>query len=84
MKKRLRNIRTLDREEFNSDRRFYARLNDVGEYIDGNCHAGAAYGGQYSWDMLNEIEDENSIRFCLRWTSVTLQIVLLKMQGYST
>ena len=26
-------IRTFDREEFNSDRRFYRRLNDVGEYI---------------------------------------------------
>ena len=26
-------IRTFDREEFNSDRRFYTRLNDVGEYI---------------------------------------------------
>ena len=50
-------IRTFDREEFNSDRRFYTRL--------------------------NEIEDETLYRALLTVDKRTLQIVLLKMQGYS-
>ena len=52
-------IRTFDREEFNSDRRFYTRLNDVGEYIAETA-------------MQEPPMDKR-----------TLQIVLLKMQGYS-
>ena len=35
------------------------------------------------WDMLNEIEDENLYRALLTVDKRTLQIVLLKMQGYS-
>ena len=35
------------------------------------------------WDMLNEIEDENLYRALLTMDKRTLQIVLLKMQGYS-
>ena len=34
-------------------------------------------------DMLNEIEDENLYRALLTVDKRTLQIVLLKMQGYS-
>ena len=68
-------IRTFDREEFNSDRRFYTRLNDVGEYIAETVNT--------VWDMLNEIEDENLYRALLTVDKRTLQIVLLKMQGYS-
>ena len=36
------------------------------------------------WDMLTEIEDENLYRALLTVDKRTLQIVLLKMQGYST
>ena len=36
------------------------------------------------WDMLNEIEDENLYRALLTVDKRTLQIVLLKMQGYTT
>ena len=35
------------------------------------------------WDMLNEIEDENLYRALLTVDKRTLQIVLLKMQGYA-
>ena len=37
-------IRTFDREEFNSDRRFYTRLNDVGEYIAEIAYIRSALG----------------------------------------
>ena len=51
-------IRTFDREEFNSDRRFYTRLNDVGEYIAETAMQEPPMEVNTVWDMLNEIEDE--------------------------
>lgn len=76
-------IRTFDREEFNSDRRFYTRLNDVGEYIAETAMQEPPMEVNTVWDMLNEIEDENLYRALLTVDKRTLQIVLLKMQGYS-
>ena len=76
-------IRTFDREEFNSDRRFYTRLNDVGEYIAETAMQEPLMEVNTVWDMLNEIEDENLYRALLTVDKRTLQIVLLKMQGYS-
>ena len=55
-------IRTFDREEFNSDRRFYTRLNDVGEYIAETAMQEPPMEVNTVWDMLNEIEDENLYR----------------------
>ena len=76
-------IRTFDREEFNSDRRFYTRLNDVGEYIAETAMQEPPMEVNTVWDMLNEIEDEKLYRALLTVDKRTLQIVLLKMQGYS-
>ena len=76
-------ICTFDREEFNSDRRFYTRLNDVGEYIAETAMQEPPMEVNTVWDMLNEIEDENLYRALLTVDKRTLQIVLLKMQGYS-
>ena len=76
-------IRTFDREEFNSDRRFYTRLNDVGEYIAETAMQEPPMEINTVWDMLNEIEDENLYRALLTVDKRTLQTVLLKMQGYS-
>ena len=76
-------IRTFDREEFNSDRRFYTRLNDVGEYIAETAMQEPPMEVKTVRDMLNEIEDETLYRALLTVDKRTLQIVLLKMQGYS-
>ncbi len=54
MKRTLSKIRTDDRADFNSNRRFYRWASDFGEYLEGMADR------------------------------CTLQIVLLKMQGYST
>ena len=48
-------IRTFDREEFNSDRRFYTRLNDVGEYIAETAMQEPPMEVNTVWDMLNGI-----------------------------
>ena len=52
-------IRAFDRTEFNSDRRFYSRLNDIGEYIAETAIQESPMEVNTVWDMLNEIEDEN-------------------------
>ena len=64
-------------------RRFYTRLNDVGEYIAETAMQEPPMEVNTVWDMLNEIEDENLYRALLTVDKRTLQIVLLKMQGYS-
>ncbi len=76
-------IRAFDRTEFNSDRRFYSRLNDIGEYIAETAIQESPMEVNTVWDMLNEIEDENLYRALLTVDKRTLQIVLLKMQGYA-
>ena len=73
-----------DRADFNSNRRFYRRLNDVGEYIEGMEAADWQTEIKTVSDLLNEIENENLYRVLFMVDKRTLQIVLLKMQGYST
>ena len=77
-------IRAFDRTEFNSDRRFYTRLIDTGEYMAETDMQELPMEVNTVWDMLNEIEDENLYRALLTVDRRTLQIILLKMQGYST
>ena len=77
-------IRTYDREVFNSDRRFYQRLQEMDIYLD------TVAGGEQHieiWSvskLLDEIENMELYRELLTADRLTLQIVLLKMQGYST
>lgn len=73
-----------DRAEFNSDRRFYRYLNDVAEYLEGTVAQEQMIEVDTVADMLDEIENENLYRALLTVDKRTLQIVLLKMQGYST
>ena len=76
-------IRIFDRAMFNSDRRFYGRLNDAGEYIEENAVQEQPLEINTVWNVLNEIENENLYRALLTVDKRTLQIVLPKMQGYS-
>jgi len=77
-------IRTDDRAEFNSDRRYYSRKWEVG-----SCLEDMAEGRQEKEvgtvdDLLNEIESENLYQALVTIDGRTLKIVFLKMQGYST
>lgn len=76
-------IRTYDRTEFNSDRRFYCHLNNVGEYIEEAVALEQPIEVDTVENMLDEIENENLYRALLTVDKRTLQIVLLKMQGYA-
>lgn len=77
-------IRTYDRAEFNSNRRFYRWTSDFGEYLEGMAEVEPLVNVKTVTDLLNEIENENLYRALLTVDKRTLQIVLLKMQGYST
>ena len=75
-------IRIYDRADFNATRRFYRYLNDVGKYLEGMADT-ERHCRQFT-DLLDEIENENLYQVLLTVDKRTLQIVLLKMQGYST
>ena len=77
-------IRTYDRAEFNSNRRFYRWTSDFGEYLEGMTEVEPFADVKTVADLLDEIENENLHRALLTVDKRTLQIVLLKMQGYST
>ncbi len=77
-------IRAYDREIFNSDRRFYQRLQETGIYLDTAAESEQHIEVKTVDDLLNEIENENLYKALLTIDRCTLQIVLLKMKGYST
>lgn len=77
-------IRNYDRSVFNSDRRFYRRLNDVGEYIEDTAEQEQSVEVKTVKNLLDEIENEALYQALITMDKHTLQIVLLKMQGYST
>ena len=77
-------IRTDDRADFNSNRRFYRWASDFGEYLEGMADREKQAEVKSVSDLLDEIENETLYLALVTIDSLTLQIVLLKMQGYST
>ena len=54
-------IRTDDRADFNSNRRFYHWTSDFGEYLEGMADKEQNTELKTVADLLDEIEDENSV-----------------------
>ena len=77
-------IRTDDRADFNSNRRFYRWASDFGEYLEGMADREQQAEIKTIDDLLDEIESKNLYLTLVAVDRCTLQIVLLKMQGYST
>ena len=77
-------IRIDDRVDFNSNRRFFHWSSDFGEYLEGMADREKQAEVMTVADLLDEIENETMYRALLTVDRRTLQIVLLKMQGYST
>ena len=77
-------IRIDDRADFNSNRRFYHWSSNFGEYLEGMADREKQAEVMTVADLLDEIENETMYRALLTVDRRTLQIVLLKMQGYST
>ena len=77
-------IRTYDRADFNSNRRFYRWTNDVAEYLEEMADREPQAEVHSVEDLLDEIENETLYQALLTVDRHTLYILLLKMQGYST
>ena len=77
-------IRIDDRTDFNSNRRFYRWTNDVAEYLEGMADKEQQAEVKTVADLLDEIENENLYLALAKVDRRTLQIILLKIQGYST
>ena len=76
-------IRTYDRADFNSNRRFYRWTNDVAEYLEEMADRESQAEIHSVNELLDEIENETLYRALLTVNKRTLRILLLKMQGYS-
>lgn len=76
-------IRTYDRADFNSNRRFYRWTNDVAEYLEEMADRESQAEIHSVDELLDEIENETLYRALLTVDKHTLRILLLKMQGYS-
>ena len=77
-------IRLDDRVDFNSNRRFYRWSSDFGEYLEGMADRERQTEVKTVADLLDEIESETLYLALVTVDRRTLEIVLLKMQGYST
>ena len=77
-------LRLWDRAMFNSDRRFYEKLQDTGTYLDSVAGSEAPTEIYTVEDLLNDIENAELLKALLTVDKLTLQITLLKMNGYST
>ena len=77
-------IRAYDRREFNSDSRFYVHSNEMAEYIENTAGKEQDIEVITVLDLLNEIESRNLYYELLALDQSVLQILLLKIQGYST
>ena len=70
--------------DFNSNRRFYRWASDFDEYLEGMADREKQAEVRSVSDLLDEIENETLYLALVTVDRRTLQIVLLKMQGYST
>jgi RNA polymerase sigma-70 factor (ECF subfamily) len=77
-------IRIDDRADFNSNRRFCHWTSNFGEYLEGMADRERSDEVKTVEDLLDEIENENLYRALLTVDRRTLQILVMKMQGYST
>ena len=77
-------LRLWDRAMFNSDRRFYEKLQDTGTYLDSVAEHETLTQVYTVEDLLNDIDDAELLKALLTVDKLTLQISVLKMNGYST
>lgn len=77
-------LHTHDWAVFNSDRRYYRRLQDAGTYLEEFAEETAQPEVRTVEDFLDSIENQHLYHVLIKVDKLTLQIVVMKMQGYST
>lgn len=76
-------LRTHDWAVFNSDRKYYRRLQDAGTYLEEMAADAALPEIKTVEDFLDSIENQQLYQVLIMVDRLTLQIVLMKLQGYS-
>ena len=77
-------LRTHDWAIFNSDRRYYQRMQEAGTYLEGVADDTQQPEIKTVEDFLDSIENQQLYQILIKVDKLTLQIALLKIQGYST
>lgn len=69
---------------FNSDRRYYQRVQGTGTYLDELAEDTTQPEVKTVEDFLDSIENQQLYQVLIKVDRLTLQIALMKIQGYST
>ena len=77
-------LRVHDWAIFNSDRRYYQRMQETGTYLDTVAASTDQAEPKTVQDFLDHIENQELYHVLITVDRLTLQIVLMKIQGYST
>ena len=77
-------LRVHDWAIFNSDRKYYRRLQDAGTYLDEFIADEVLPEIKMVEEFLESIEDELLYHILITVDKLTLQVALMKMHGYST
>ena len=77
-------LHTYDWAVFNSDRRYYRRLLDAGTYLEEFAEDTAQPEVRTVEEFLDSIENQQLYQILIMVDRLTLQIVVMKIQGYST
>ena len=76
-------LRTHDWAIFNSDRRYYQRMQEAGTYLEGVADDTQQPEIKTVEDFLNSIENQQLYQVLIKADRLTLQAILLQIQGYS-
>ena len=76
-------LRTHDWAIFNSDRRYYQRMQETGTYLEEVVEDTTQPEVKTVEDFLDSIENQQLYQVLIKVDRLTLQIALMKMQGYS-
>jgi len=77
-------LRTYDWAVFNSDRKYYRRLQDAGTYLEEFAEDTVQPEVKTVEDFLDGIENQELYQALVKVDRLTLQIALWKMDGYSS
>ena len=80
----IQRLRIHDWAVFNSDRRYYQRMQETGTYLEEIAEAELPTEIKTVADFLDNIENQELFQVLITVDKPTLQIVLMKIQGYST
>ena len=82
--KDIEKLRVHDWAIFNSDRRYYQRMQETGTYLEEVATDMTQPEIKTVEDFLDNIENQQLYQILIKVDKLTLQIALLKIQGYST